>query len=415
VTAPARATTDVLAATTGPAVPGPDAAGRGGPDRAGAGQGSPGPAGTSTAPTGKALWRRGRGPVLAALLVVVVSTGLAALRSTGDAGQLDPRAYDPGGSRAVAALLADRGVLVRVVGDLPGLRAELGPRSTVLVPLPAALTDDELGELGRLGARLVVTGAGPAEVEGLGLPVDVQPAELAARRPACDLPAAAVAGTALTGRASYRASAGVEAIGCYATGGRATVLTLPATGVTLVGAPDLLTNDELDTEGSAALALGLLSGGDEVLWLLPDAGRAVTGGRVPLRDLLPDAVLLGALQLAVAVVLLALWRARRLGRVVTEPLPVVVRAAEAVEGRSRLYRAAGARDTAAEALRAGARDRLARRLGLPPGGDPGALVGTLADRTGRDPAEVTGLLYGAPPADDAALVRLADALDALSP
>lgn len=373
-----------------------------------------GPTGTSTAPTGRALWHRGRGPLLAVLLVVLGSVAVAALRATGDAGILDPRAYSPSGSRAVAALLADRGVPVRVVGDLPTLRAELGARSTVLVPLPGALTTAELGELGRLGAPLVVLGAGPAELDALGLRVDVQPVDIAVRRPACDLPAATVAGSALTGGVSYDADEGVAAVGCYATAGRPTVLALPASRITLVGAPDLLTNDELDTAGDAALALCLLGDGDEVLWLLPSAGRDVTGARASLRDLLPDAVLLSVLQLGVAVVLLALWRARRLGQVVTEPLPVVVRAAEAVEGRSRLYRAAGARGTAGEALRAGARDRLARRFGLPSDAGRAALVATVATRSGRDPVEVDLVLYGAPPADDAALVGLADALDALS-
>ena len=126
-------------------------------------------------------------------------------------------------------------------------------------------------------------------------------------------------------------------------------------------------------------------------------------------------MLLGALQLALAVLVLALWRARRLGRVVPEPLPVVVRAAEAVEGRGRLYRAAGARDTAAEALRAGARARLAARLGLPRDAGREGLVLALAARTGRPPQELDALLYGPAPHDDAALVRLADALDGLRP
>ena len=183
----------------------------------------------------------------------------------------------------------------------------------------------------------------------------------------------------------------------------------------LLGAADVLTNDDLDDEGDAALALGLLGTGDEVLWLLPRADRALPGGRPSLRDLVPDAVPLGALQLAVAVVVLALWRARRLGRVVEEPLPVVVRAAEAVEGRSRLYRAAGARDRAAEALRTAARDRLVTRLGLPAGADAAAVTATVAARTGRPSAEVGALLYGPPPGDDASLVRLADDLDGLAP
>ena len=73
--------------------------------------------------------------------------------------------------------------------------------------------------------------------------------------------------------------------------------------------------------------------------------------------------------------LLALWRARRLGPVVAEPLPVVVRAAETVEGRARLYRRGGARGQAA---RGAARRRpvagSGRALGLPRRADPPAVV-----------------------------------------
>ena len=96
-----------------------------------------------------------------------------------------------------------------------------------------------------------------------------------------------------------------------------------------------------------------------------------------------------------------------------EPLPVVVRAAETVEGRSRLYRRSGARGQAAEALRAGVRDRLGTALGLPRRVAPPAVVTAVAARAGRSGPDVAALLYGAAPADDGALVRLADDLDAL--
>ena len=43
--------------------------------------------------------------------------------------------------------------------------------------------------------------------------------------------------------------------------------------------------------------------------------------------------------------------------------------------------------------------------------DPVTVAQTAADRTGRDPGEVMALLYGGVPADDAALVALADHLD----
>jgi hypothetical protein len=44
---------------------------------------------------------------------------------------------------------------------------------------------------------------------------------------------------------------------------------------------------------------------------------------------------------------------------------------------------------------------------------PGAVVDAVAGRTRRPAPDVAALLYGSAPADDAALVRLADDLDAL--
>lgn len=373
-------------------------------------------ASTSSSPGGRTLWRSARGPLAVAAAIALCAGLLGALRATGDAGLLDPRSYQPSGARALATLLADGGVPVRLVRDLPDLRAELGPGSTALVALPQALTEQELQQLRGLDAALVVVEAAGPQVDALGLPASVRGAqEPAVRRPACQLPAAETAGTALTGGIGYQQDAGVPAQSCYASAGSGSLLALPDERVTLLGSADLLTNEQLGEQGNAALALGLLGGGDEVVWLLPSLTRDVQGEPTGLGELVPDAVRLGVLQLVVAVVFLALWRARRLGRVVTEPLPVVVRAAETVEGRSRLYRAAGARDQAAEALRTGARDRLVRGLGLPADAGRAGLVQTLAARAGRDPAVVDEVLYGAAPANDAALVRLADDLDRLRP
>ena len=64
------------------------------------------------------------------------------------------------------------------------------------------------------------------------------------------------------------------------------------------------------------------------------------------------------------VLLAALWQGRRLGPLVAEQLPVVVRASETVEGRGRLYRSRRARDRAADALRTATLQRMLPRLGL---------------------------------------------------
>jgi hypothetical protein len=91
----------------------------------------------------------------------------------------------------------------------------------------------------------------------------------------------------------------------------------------------------------------------------------------------------------------------------------MVRAAETVEGRARLYRRSGARDKAAAALRNTAVDRVRTGLGMPRRADPRELTDAVAARTGRSTGDVSALLYGAAPADDDALVRLATDLDLL--
>lgn len=76
-------------------------------------------------------------------------------------------------------------------------------------------------------------------------------------------------------------------------------------------------------------------------------------------DLIPSGWYWALLQLAFAAVLAAVWRARRLGPLVPEKLPVTVPAAETTEGHARLYEQAHARDRAAAVLRSATRTRLA--------------------------------------------------------
>lgn len=363
---------------------------------------------TATGPTVRSSWRRARGPVLIALALVLAGAALGVLSSTGPGGRLDPESFTPGGTRALAELLRDRGIPVQRVDTVEGVLAADRTDTAVVLPFPQALARSELERLARVASQLVVVGPEQPALDALGVGVDSgPPVDVEARRPACDLPAAQVAGEADLGGLTYTAN-GVAAAGCYSASGRATLLVVPARGLTLLGSGEVLTNDRLDARGNAALALGLLDDVNRVVWLVPRPGRPVPEGeQPPLSTLVADEIKLGALWLLVVVAVLALWRARRLGRVVEEPLPVTVRAAESVEGRGRLYRTAGARGTAAEALRTAARDRVVRRVGLPPGADRPSVVAVVAERTGSEPAAVEALLYGGAPADDPALVRLA--------
>jgi len=373
------------------------------------------PASTATGPTLRSAGRSARGPLLLVVALVVAGTLLGVLSVTTPGGRLDPDSYAPSGARAIAELLRAEGVPVDRVETVEAVLAEDRAGQLLVVPVPQALAASELERLAGSGARLLVVAADDADLESLDLyaeartSVDVEP-----RRPACDLPGATTAGDVELGGTTYRATEGTAAVGCYAAGGEATLLQLPEQRATLLGAGELLTNDRLDEGGNAALALGLLGDADRVLWLVPRPGRAVADGdQRPLSDFIADGVQVGALQLLVVLGVVALWRARRLGRVVEEPLPVVVRASESVEGRGRLYRAAGAREQAAASLRAATRDRLARRVGAGLATDRTSLVAMVAGRTGVDPAVVDALLYGAAPHDDGALVRLDDALRSL--
>ncbi|WP_308268973.1 DUF4350 domain-containing protein [Yinghuangia soli] len=424
----------------------PLAPGSGSAKSAGTSPGAPRPsaasADTSISPDAAAVWRAARGPLLLAVLVLLVVSIGVLVNGGRDRGELDPRATDKSGSRAVAELLRRQGVDVRRVTTTEEARAavESAPGTTALfVPFPKRLDDAQLQAVGVLRpARTILVAPGDRELEAFGTRLrDAGPFDTSLALPRCDLPEALRAGDADLGGRGYNSPDGVR---CYPVSGRPGLVIAPrdAGEVAVLGSGRLLRNDRLDEHGNASLGMQLLGAQPTLIWFLPD--EADSPGDRGLISLLPAGWRFGILQLGIAVVLLALYRARRLGPVVTEPLPVVVRATETAEGRARLYRRGRAYDRAAEELRSAARTRIGARLGLGAGTvagtghasgpgvppvapygapqparhlDPAVLVEAVAARTGRSAAEVHHLLYGANPEHDAGLVALADHLDLL--
>jgi hypothetical protein len=377
---------------------------------------------TTTDPTAAQIWAAARGPVAVLLLVLVAGVVLAAVAGGRPTGLYDPRAADPSGSRAVAALLRDQGVTVDLVRTSAAMQARAHAGDTLFVAEPDLLVASQARAVRDSGADLVLAGTGTPErfVRGVTLKGS---SGSGTRAPGCALPAAKRAGTADAGALAYSVDAtragvavGTQIEECYsADGDPSLVHTLGIDGrsVTLLGNAELLTNDRLDESGNAALALGLLGARSRLVWYLPTPGDVPAGAQRSLYDLVPDGVWWALVQLIVAVLLLALWRARRLGALVPEPLPVVVRATETVEGRGRLYRRSGARDKAASSLRAATLGRLLPALGLARASDAVSVAESVAARSSLTIVEVSTLLYGAAPADDGALVGLADHLDDL--
>jgi hypothetical protein len=377
--------------------------------------------GTTFATRARSRWRVLRWWVVGLCAIGLAVAALAVMRPAGTTITYDPANTEANGSRALAQVLGDQGVEVHPVTTVADAVAAAGPGTTLLVAPAPLLLPAQADALAAVPADVVL--AGPGE-ELLATATDDQvrrgawaplppafPAE-----PACDLPAAVAAGTLVLAPA-LEADPGVTT--CWPDGDGMAVLAAVETdgrSVVAVDDPSFLFNDTVTQEGNAALALHLLGGNDRLVWLVQDPADTSMSGDGPQLDtagmLPPWADAAAWLALLVALVA-AVWRARRLGPLVTEDLPVVVPAAETTRGRARLYRRSRARGHAAAALRASTAERIARRLGLARSATPATFVDAVVRATGQDPRAIDDLLYGPPPADDAALSELARRLDTL--
>jgi hypothetical protein len=407
VTAPARAGRSAAGAgEAGPAGLGPDRPGRGDP------------AARALAAAG---WRPWRAPLAIVAFVLLAVTAIALLQpSSPVTGYLSPQGTDAFGARALADIMTGRGHHVQPVTAVPAAVAAAGPGTTLVVTSPYLLTRAQARALGRARADLVIVEPDQATLAALAPRLALAGgAPIGARAPGCALPAARLAGTADLGgpglRVSGPAAAGVTQ--CYGGGGRPTLVQFRSAGrlVTVLSTGAPLANTYLARHGNAALAINLLSAAGPIVWLVPSvpAAGAPAGTPRSFTSLVPLAAYLVLVQLGVALLLAALWRARRLGPLAAEPLPVVVRASETVQGHARLYRSRRARDRVAATLRAAATGRLTAAIGLPASATPAAVAAALAARSTLDEARLGSLLYGAVPASDAELVALASDLDAL--
>ena len=361
------------------------------------------------------IWRRHRTALVIAAgalaaLVVVLLVGDRPATST----PLDPDNPGGQGARAVARVLDDQGVEVRVVRGADALDdLDLDSSTTVMVTSTYLLGRSTTQRLldGLAGADLVVAEPEPGVIEALGLDTQswtVTPGDRTAR---CSDP--------LLAGLEVRVDVGTEygtAAGCF-TGEHGHLVARPRDGVTLLGAAELLTNDQVLRADNAAVAMRLLGQHDRLGWYVPEVADLLGGDGVSLRTLVPEWIFPGLWIAGATVVALLMWRVRRLGPLVTEPLPVTVKAIETARSRGRLYRKAGDRAHAARALRRATRSSMAVRLHLPAAAssDESTLVRDVARHVGRPVGEVHALLsdQALPPATDDELITLANDLAAL--
>ncbi|CAN5499364.1 DUF4350 domain-containing protein [soil metagenome] len=368
-----------------------------------------------TTPTVAHRWRTWRWIGLALIVIAVLATVTTLLTAPRPGGLLDPQSTSPDGTHALVALLRDQGVDVVISDTVADATRAARPDSLLLIGDTYYMPDDNL--LRQLadapGDRLVIAPTSHTRT-ALTPGIRIAAADSLTGQPDCELPEVNRAGTVHLGSTDgYQAANDDTAvIRCY--GGALVRYRDGQRSVTVVGTPNFMTNSTLLREGNAALAMNLAGSHPRLVWYAPQRFEGENTATATLSDLIPKNVDWIIWQLWLAVGLFALWKARRMGPLVAEDIPVVVRASETVEGRGRLYRSRRARDRAAEALRTATLQRLSPRLGLGVNAQPPAIIAAITARSpGQliDPQVLQHNLFGPTPATDDDLVYLARALD----
>ncbi|QYM65573.1 DUF4350 domain-containing protein [Microbacterium sp. Se5.02b] len=355
------------------------------------------------------------GWTIVVILVLVVS--FVALRVAasppGGRGALDPEGRDDAGALALAEILRDQGVEVEVHRSRADARDAIDDDTTLVMANPYTLTDEALEELMEPADRVVFLSTSTHLLSALGIG-ESAPGTLPAVAADCSVPEFAKVGTI---RADRLFSAEPEVKACFGDDEGSAVLVDDRSGTrrVVVEGTRLFGNASLAEDGNAALALALLGQTDRVVWYVPSyADSDIEGESIDtLGSLTPPWVTPAILLLMLAGIATAVWRGQRFGPLVAETLPVTVRASETMHGRARLTAKAADAAHAADALRDGARRRMARRLGLALHSGADEVADAASDRLRIPRGTLQALLTGPLPTDDAALIDLARRLDEL--
>ena len=377
---------------------------------ASAAAGPTGPIGTSgtTAGSRRPLFI-GLGVALALVLVAVV----AGQSRSGEGAPLSPTSTSGDGLRGLVLLLQSFGADVRTDERVPSGSIAMLARDDL-----AQRDRDALDAWVRNGGTLVVTDpTSPLSASSSG-----QPGGVALVRGHCDLDGVddvnrIEVGGVDSGSLDFLGGERLRVDGrpsCFGDGDAAYVVEtdVGAGKIVSVGGPNPFTNAFLDKSDNSVLAMRLLQpDGPEQVSILPTSTAG--SGRTTLLDLVSDRVFQSFLQLGIAFLLYALWRARRLGRPVVEPQPVAIAGSQLVQAVGALEQRTRATDRAAAAMRDDV-VRLAReRFGLGATTPSSTIVDVVAARTGLDRDRVAFALDDTPIVDEQALLALTQELDSI--
>ncbi|WP_439033215.1 DUF4350 domain-containing protein [Gordonia terrae] len=387
--------------------------------------------------------------VVVVVIAVVGLLGLTALTGVkgapGPGVSYDPDNAQPTGARALARILDDHGADVRQVRGLDDFTDAPRPDSgtTVVVSSTSALnpgTTQQFRDRVRDAHRVILVAPDNTVLSALGLPVTsgfgAGPAAVAAGCRTSEIAETDIVGYSPFGYVPTSTPPAVTA--CFTADTASNLVIVPGNAdrpEVVIVSGDLVTNEQLADHDNAGVAVRVFASSNDILWYIPLFTDEVDTDDE--ESDIPEAVGPLILLAVFGVLVLMLWRGRRFGALVTEPLPAVVKAIETTRARGRMYHRAGADARAAAALRIHTLCSLASFLGLPfdatratdalsqpdwestvartENTDPSvqAIVVAVAGASHRDPGEVHALLAGPLPADAAGLVHFTAALTAL--
>ena len=361
--------------------------------------------------------------VVGVLLAATLAMTLLSPAGHGNTDDLDPANPGYSGAQGLAHVLNDHGVSVTIVRSQRELLDEtVDGTSTVMITHTLRLS----GQTARAAlahaahaASVILLDPDPEVTKGMGLPVDSHLANLTELTAACTgAEVGADFRLAQAGRAYTATGSSPGATTCFpdkSDGGGAMVSLPGAAGrppVILLGDDTLISNGTILDSDNAAIALHLFGQTDHLIWYVPSLAD-VAPSESSSRSIAPSWFGPGLAVATSAVLFLCLWRGRRLGRLVTEPLPVIVRAVETTESRGRMYRKSHDRTRALAVLQLATRRRLTAYLGLSASSAVSSVAAAAAAVSGRSYHDVLDLLSSSAVHDDSSLLELANKLIAL--
>jgi hypothetical protein len=347
-------------------------------------------------------------------LVLVIAVAFAIVGSGNDRSgdPLSPDSTEEDGLRALVLLAESFGADVDVIDGAPGD----GHAVAFMASDRFGRTDtSDLRRWVRRGGILVVTDPQSSFAPDLGGPlgtgiVDDQSIDAGN----CTIAALSNARTVDVGTVFVYRPPSPASTRCFTVGGDALIVATPEGSGTIVsiGGPSIFLNRRLDDADNAVVAVDLLAPrrDTKVAFI---RGPSLGAGDESLWSLIRPGIRFGFLQIALAFLLYAIWRGRRLGRPVLEIPRVEIEGSELVTAVGHLLERTNSPMYAASVLRADARRDLARRIGGGRADDPETLAVLLDVRAGADRERVRSLLSDVPIADEQQLVALAHELQTL--